>query len=787
MVINFRTRLLLMIGGCIAAALFVLVAAIIFSVQQSIHLHTDRELAVSERVLLQSIAYRDSQLRQSALVLADDFGFRQALASDDEDTIVSALTNHAQRLNADLVMLLNPNSEVLLASHDIAPAEMNALRADMQQNDTDGAAMLVAEQELFQVVWVPIRAPHLLGWLALGFTVDNRLAAELQQLANSYVHFVIGRFSQQPVLISSAEPTKVNALRDAVALDRVDEFLVAKEKKGRWLAPLNNGNGGAMDAAQEYTALGSTPRGSTESTVHVLLTASLASAATPFTSLQQQLLVIISLTLLITVLVTLFASRRFVEPLRSLAKVAGAIAQGEYRQKISQRGNDEISTLAQALDHMQSAIAEREQEISYQSQHDLLTGLSNQRAFNSYAVEQLERDKPWTLVVLNIDNFRRLNEMFGRGVCDDILACFAQRLEQQAGANFYVARLQGDEFVLGYDGVIQNAEVELAQLLSVAQQSVVLNEVSYTVAISSGLAEAPTHAKERDELIRLAQFARNKAKQLKQSYAIYQNGEDRPYLRTLAISSAIPQAIRDESFTLVYQPQVDGNTHQLVGAEVLIRWQDKNLGFISPAEFIPLAEQSGKIFAITQWVLRHSLQQLAIWHQRYPRLQLSVNLSAADLAEEQLLDVIFGELASANVSASYLTIEVTESAVVNDALKATAQLAKLRKAGVKVAIDDYGTGYSSLAQLRGMPATELKIDRSFVMELEADESDRTIVESTIQMAHKLGLKVVAEGVEDEATAHRLASYGCDLLQGYWFSKPMRTEDFMVWAANNEEN
>lgn len=783
MAINFRTRLLLMIGGCIGTALFVVVIAIIFSTKQSIQLHTERELAVSERVLTQLIEYRDTQLRQSALVLADDFGFRQALASDDEDTIVSALTNHAQRLNAELVVLLNPDSQVLLASHDISSAEMAALRGDIQhsslQQGQAGAAMLVAEQELFQVVWVPIRAPHLLGWLTLGFAVDSELAQQLQQLTNSYVHFVIGRFSDQPVLISSADESVQSALQRALEEQELEPFLVAEEKQGRWLALLNQGVTSAEPVVQ-----GETSAESAKNTVHVLLTASLASAAEPFTSLQQQLLVIVIITLLVTVLVTLFASRRFVEPLQSLAKVAGAIAKGEYQQKISQRGNDEISTLAKALDSMQTAIAEREQEISYQSQHDLLTGLENQRAFNSAAAKRLENTAPWTLIILNIDNFRRLNEMFGRSVCDDILARFAERLERLSADVFYVARLQGDEFVLAYDGSLQHAEVELVKLLHEAQQNIMVNEVNYSIALSSGVAESPTHAQDRDELVRLAQFARNKAKQNKQSYAIYQDGEDNPYLRTLAISAAIPQAIRDEAFTLVYQPQVDSRTHKLVSAEVLIRWQDNELGFVSPVEFIPLAEQSGKIFAITQWVLRNSLQQLAAWHEQHPSLQLSVNLSGADLAEENLLDVIFGELANANVNASYLTIEVTESAVVNDSEKAIVQLSKLRSAGVKVAIDDYGTGYSSLTQLRGMPATELKIDRSFVMQLEEDESDRTIVESTINMAHKLGLKVVAEGVEDDAAARRLAMYGCDVLQGYWFSKPLAANDFIVWVEDN---
>lgn len=766
MVVNFRTRLLLLIAGGIGVALCVVVIAIVLATRQSVSLHTERELQVSERVLGQLINYRDEQLRQSAYVLADDFGFRQALASDDEETIISALTNHAQRLNADLVMLLNPQKETLLASHTLSPGERAIFDAYIEaeaaaQAATDGAIIL-AEDDAFQVVWVPVRAPHLLGWLTLGFAVDRDLAEQLQQLTNSYVHFVIGRESQQPRVISSASERVQLELEQALLTDQLDEFLSHEEKQARWISVI------------------ATPTDTADSSIAVLLTANIGSAAQPFNDLRTQLLVIVIVTLLVTVVVTLVASRRFVEPLSALARVADAIARGQYKQKIPFIGGDEVGTLAHALDSMQSAIEEREQEIWFQSQHDVLTGLANQRAFHEYAHHRLQTKAPWSLIVVNLDNFRRLNEMFGRSICDELLQQFAQRLERLCADKFFLARLQGDEFVLIYDGNLDHAEVELKNVLAAAQENIVMQQVSYSLALSAGMVEAPRHTEERDELVRLAQFARSKAKQEKRTYARYEDGEDKPYLRTLAISAAIPTAIEEQRFSLAYQPQIDSASGAAVSVEVLIRWQDKTLGFVSPAEFIPLAEQSGHIFAITRWVLVASLKQIAQWQSIHPGLQLSVNLSASDLAESHLLDVVFGALAEAKVAATLLTVEVTESAVVNEPEKAMAQLTKLRAAGVKVAIDDYGTGYSSLAQLRDMPATELKIDRSFIMNLAEQVGDQTIVQSTIQMAHQLGLKVVAEGVEDEATAVLLRRYQCDVLQGYFYSKPLAADDLVQW-------
>ncbi|EGN76404.1 diguanylate cyclase (GGDEF) domain-containing protein [Idiomarina sp. A28L] len=774
--INFRTRLLLMVGGCISAALLVVVVAIIISTQQSVDVHTERELEVSQRVVTQLIDYRDSQLRQAALVLADDFGFRQALATADDDTIISALTNQAQRIDSDLVMLLEPSTEVMVTSHEISAVEMTALRSfmnlDANQDNSAGAAMLVAEQELFQVVLVPIRAPHLLAWLVLGFAVDRDLAEQLQQLTNSSVHFVTGRYTGNPSVISSAAESVQTELTNAVRLNTTDVWLQEENEQGVWLSLSTH-----SETNEEPERGG----------VYVFLTSSRKAAEEPFAPLQQQLIIIVVLTLFITVLVTLFASRRFVEPLRKLALAAGDIAKGNYKQKIVVRGKDEISTLAKALDKMQSAIADRESEISYQSNHDLLTGLANQRAFNRDAELRLVDEAPWTLIILNFDNFRSLNEMFGQSVCDDLLKRFSERLSALAEPKFKVARRHGDEFVLTYNGTSDFAALELKTILVKAAKVIEMGGVRYTLSLSAGLAEAPLHTDDRDELVRLAQFARNKAKREKLEYSIYQKGEDEPYLRTLLVSAAIPDAIKNEEFTLVYQPQLRKGDHTLLSTEALIRWQDPELGFVSPAEFIPLAEQSGHIFAITKWVLKQSLQQLGKWQKNLPELGISVNLSGADLAEPKLLDVIFGALANAGVAASSLTVEVTESAVVKDPEQAIEQLTKLRAAGIHVAIDDYGTGYSSLAQLRGMPATELKIDRSFIMDLALEEADRTIVQSTIDMAHKLGLKVVAEGVEDEQTANLLADYNCDVLQGYWFSKPLTAEDFELWLAKKNNN
>lgn len=763
--ISFRARLLLLLSGLVALSLGVVILAIFWATESSVQRNIDRELGVSERVFLQLLEQRETQLSQSAGVLADDFGFRQAVASADENTILSALVNHAQRIEADLITLLAPDGRVVVSTHDIENA--SALLTLGQGHSNADFGMTVIEDEIYQLVAVPVRAPHLIGFVVLGFVIDEQLAQALQQVTNTQISFVANRGANDIIVVSSS-PSLIRAGIDQAVADepRLYDWLASADLRGNWIDLLNDeGTAEPLDTQ-----------------LHVLLSASVQEASQPFAPLQRQLLIVAVLTLLATIAVALLTGRQVVKPVRMLADAAKRIARGRYSEPVTYTATDELGQLASSFNQMQSAIAERETQISYQSNHDLLTDLPNQRYLTRYSDELLSQQAPFGLLILNLDNFKQLNDMFGQTICDELLVILAQRLRELGSSTLWPARLHGDEFVLVIKGDESDIHARVAAILDTVTPPLKLNGLSYTISVSAGLAHFPGAGEQLDDLLRRAQFARIQARGESKAFGVYQLGEDEPHMRKLAVSAALADAIADDGLSLVYQPQICRKTQSVCGAEALVRWHHPTLGFISPMEFIPLAEQSGEIHQITHWVLARSIAQLATWHVNNPQLRMSVNLSAADLTEQALPEFILQQLQKQQVAANALTVEVTESAVMADPVVAVRLLDALRAAGVAVAIDDYGTGYSSLAQLRKLPADELKIDRAFVMELDNNQQDQTIVASTIELAHNLGMHVVAEGVETASVWAALADRHCDILQGYYISRPMSASDFQTWLS-----
>ncbi|MCC5878840.1 MAG: EAL domain-containing protein [Idiomarina sp.] len=763
--ISFRARLLLLLSGLVALALGVVILAIFLATESSVKRNIDRELGVSERVFLQLLEQRENQLTQAATVLADDFGFRQAVASADENTILSALVNHAQRIEADLITQLSPNGSVIVSTHDITNAD--AL-LDLGQGHNNAAfGMTVVENELYQLVAVPVRAPHLIGFVVLGFVINDALAVELQQITNTQISFVAHRPGADVIVVSSSQGLVDDGLRQAVEDEpSLYHWLASIGLRGQWIDLLRETDN----------------QPGTEMQLHVLLTASIKEASEPFAPLQRHLLVVALLTMFATMLLALLTGRQVVKPVRMLADAAQRIGGGQYDQPVHYNSRDELGQLATSFNQMQSAISQREQQISYQSNHDLLTDLPNQRYLAHYTDALINQTSPFGLLILNLNNFTQLNDMFGQTICNQLLVILAQRLQNMASDSFWPARVHGDEFVVVLNGDIEPSIAQIDGILAAMSPPLKLNGLSYTISLSAGLAHYPGTAQDLDTLIRRAQFARIQARGEGKAYGVYQPGEDEPHMRKLAVSAALSEAIANEQLSLVYQPQIYRNSRSVGGAEALVRWHHPTLGFISPMEFIPLAEQSGEIHQITHWVLARAIEQLVQWRASNSDLRMSVNLSAADLSDAGLPEFILQLLDSQQVPPAALLVEVTESAMMSDPVVAVRLLETLRSRGVGVAVDDYGTGYSSLAQLRGLPADELKIDRAFVTELDNNKQDQTIVASTIELAHNLGMKVVAEGVETAGVWQALAERNCDILQGYYISRPMPAGDFANWLA-----
>jgi len=659
--------------------------------------------------------------------------------------------------------LISPTGEIVVTTHEIAQPE-SLLNIGTGNSDTD-FGLIVAEGEIYQLVVVPVRAPHLIGYVVLGFVVDDALATQLYQLTNTQVTFVARFDDKPPVVVSSAEDLVTPSFIMAASTpERLQEYLASQELRGNWL-PLR----GAM-----------TLEGSTKRDLGVLISASVKQAAAPFTALQSRLIAIALITLGLAVGVAMLVGQQVVEPVRMLVNVAKRIAGGRYDQQVEVKKQDEIGQLAESFNHMQTAISEREARISHQSFHDLLTDLPNRRFLNDRLSAEIENGEPFVLVVLNLDNFSRLNDMFGQTICDHLLVKLSKRLEHSCEEGVWVAHLHGDEFVLLFPHQEEANLEQIHRVLERLNQPYDFEQVTYNLHVSAGIARFPEGGDDLDTLLRRAQFARVKARHENSSVGLYEAGDDEPHMRKLKVAAALRDITKRNHLSLAYQPQIDIHDRSLHGVEALIRWTDPELGFVSPVEFIPLAEQSGDITKISYWVIEEAIGQLVNWREEGLSLKMSINLSAADLVDPGLIQHIQTQLKRAEVEPKWLTFEVTESLLMVNPEVSIVQLNALKAEGMVVAIDDYGTGYSSLAQMRRLPANELKVDRAFVMHLERSEDDRTIVASTIDMAHRLGFRVVAEGVETQTGWQYLQAFGCDLLQGYYIAKPMPADALVKW-------
>ena len=389
------------------------------------------------------------------------------------------------------------------------------------------------------------------------------------------------------------------------------------------------------------------------------------------------------------------------------------------------------------------------------------------------------------MMLLDLDRFKEINDTLGHHFGDEMLRDLGPRLGETIGPDGLVARLGGDEFAVlpgENTGDPEELEAIARRLMACVQQPVNVDEMTLEVGVSIGIARFPRDGEDPHSLLRSADVAMYAAKEAHAGCKVYATALDRHSVRRLSVLSEFRRALDTDEILVFYQPIMHMDGLRVHGAEALVRWQHPELGLLPPSDFMPLVEQTGLIGPLTRHVLERAVAQCAAWRQAGEQLTVSVNLSVRNLLDPDLPSLIADLLTIYRLTPSALELEITESMLMSDPERSLVTLSRLSQLGVGLSVDDYGTGYSSLANLRRLPIDELKIDRSFVSPMLSDESDLIIVRSTINLGHDLGLKVVAEGVEDEATLHRLEKLGCDLAQGYHFSKPLPAEVFNKWIG-----
>ncbi len=421
---------------------------------------------------------------------------------------------------------------------------------------------------------------------------------------------------------------------------------------------------------------------------------------------------------------------------------------------------------------------------------DELTGLANRERFREVVEARIAAAGPgdaFTVMLVDLDRFKEVNDTLGHHYGDVLLRDLGPRLASAIGADGLVARLGGDEFAIlpasGSSGPAA-VEVTVAQLCTTINQPFTVDELSLEVGASIGVARFPDDGLDSHALLRCADIAMYAAKEAQTDYKVYAAEQNQHSVRRLNVLSDIRHALTGDEIVVHYQPIVDLDDRTVKGAEGLVRWQHPEHGLIPPAAFVQTVEQTGLIGPLTRHVLEQSISECAAWRRDGRALSVAVNLSVRNLLDRDLPREIERMLDSFGVPADALQLEITESMIMTDPERALATVSRLSDLGVRLSVDDFGTGYSSLANLRRLPIDELKIDRSFVSPMLQDESDLIIVRSTINLGHDLGLRIIAEGVEDAPTLERLATLGCDLAQGYHLSRPMSGGAFSTWLEES---
>jgi diguanylate cyclase (GGDEF)-like protein len=393
--------------------------------------------------------------------------------------------------------------------------------------------------------------------------------------------------------------------------------------------------------------------------------------------------------------------------------------------------------------------------------------------------------KKFALLLIKLNHFRQFNITHGYPAGDRLLIEFCRRLRAIAREHDFVARMGSSDFAMVLPEILNEGHSTLAaiKLLSSLDESFEMDGGAINISASIGIVIFPDHASELDDLLRKAETSLIAAQNDIQSYSIYQETTKTSGLNRWDIESGLDKAIEKSQFDLYFQPQVYLDDGRLYGAEALIRWQNDDQGFIRPDIFIPIAEQSGHIYDITKWTINAALWLMKEWPQTSTPLKAAVNISTKMLAEPGLVETVQNALGIYGIPYEQLTLEITESALVEDLSASFKSLEELQSLGVNISIDDFGTGYSSLAYFKNIPANELKIDQSFVSYMLENQMDQHIVKTVIKMAQGFDLKVVAEGIEDRETFLALKSLGCDIAQGYYLAKPMPQQEFIQWLQD----
>jgi diguanylate cyclase (GGDEF)-like protein len=731
-----------------------------------------RSVEARSQVFERLMAARARQMQQTVRLASLNETFSAAAVAGDLQAMPRLLAERSEAAEGELALLLDLDGTLLAASTELEPRRL-ALPGIVSRASETGMprAILQTNGQSYEMVTVPLRAPLPVGWLSIGYPIDDKLANVIQSLTGLGITLYRVEQGRNAVLGSTLEPEQVDEFMAAVA-----KPLTGSESTLSVSVPGNE----FLGVRREFIP------GSAE--IQVVLKESVRESAKPYQQVRMHALAVTGFVTVLALIGASLLARRIGDPMQQLVQAARRIREGDYSSPVIVQSDDELAELAVSFNAMQEGIAEREEHITYQAQFDTLTGLPNRmlglEGLGEAIARAAESGEPVSVLVVDLNNFANIGSSLGHDIGDALLAQAAERLRASLDSRFVLARLEVEAFLAVLDGVDESGAQECAEeLLRLLDAGLAVRDLNVSLDANVGISCYPRHGAEANKLLLRATVAKNDACNAQAPIRVYEEGREDLHVRHVTILGDLRRAVNRDELKVFMQPKVNLADSTICGAEALVRWDHPTLGFLPPNEFIPLAEESGNISMISRWALKAAIRECRLWQEYGLDLNVSVNLSGRDLQNTDLPCMLSELLREHDLSADRLVLEITEQALVRDLEAARRVLECLRELGAHIAIDDFGTGYSSLVQIKSLPVDEVKIDQTFVTDLPGNRADVAIVRSAIELAHNLGLDVLAEGVETRATMRWLAAHGCERAQGFLIARPMPAEDFPAWLED----
>ncbi|TQV72371.1 EAL domain-containing protein [Aliikangiella marina] len=756
-------RRILILFAVLLAIVSVLVAG---TTLQAAFSHSEQQLLkrfeTSQQVFTYKLLNDASTIKGALNSAAKDFNTKQLIASaqDDPESLKLALINLQNRLNTDFTIIFDEQKRPLTATAESVNLELTSILDKEVQ-------LLVTSKTIYLIEFEEVRflenQPNPDAWMVMGMDISRIIDSQVRELTGFELS-VVAR--NKTYTTTNKEYLKIASELSRLPLQAAAPLMVGGTEKYSYHFGFNS--------------IQSEP-------ISLVFSITESSAYLNFFKLMWQLIVVVLVSILIAFFLAFYFAKGVTRPLRQLSGIANKIQVGEYDTEVPSFNSQEVNNLSEAFTAMRDAINHREQRIEKLAYYDELTGLPNRTAFRQQLDKKIstEPNTPCAIMLLDIDRFTEVNDTLGHEFGDKLLCEISRRMQGFQPKHAFYSRVGGDEFAILLNNLSDfelNTQVE--QFFSFFEIPFEIDGVLLDIDISAGVALYPEQASKSEALIQAADIALNKCKASHKGFVVYDKTLNTHSIQRLNLMSELRSAIETSQLSLYYQPKLDLETNQIVSVECLVRWIHPEHGFIGPDDFIPLAEQTGAIRDLTKWAIQTALSQHKSWTEQGNFFRVAINISALDLIDLSLPAYVAQQLSELSLDTTAITLEVTESAIMSEPDQAIRALDILKRMGIKLSIDDFGTGYSSMAQLKIMPVSELKIDKSFVLDLATNEDDATIVKSIADLAHNLDMTIVAEGVEDKDSLEKLKEYNVEQAQGYFIAKPMPADDFNEWYSNS---